>query len=876
MSDVIAKGVIEVSADSRKLTAGIDEAKRSLKGLGIAAESATKGQSASIDRYVKSLGVAAVTTGKTARELELYKLALRGANAEQLKAADSALRMSESYARGERIGQQIRTGLKTLGVVAATSLIAAYAAMDQLIKKAGDFQDMAEKTGDTAVNIASLAVAAGTAGTEMNTVVGAAQKLTKALTGVDDESKAAGAALTSLGLNISDFKDLKPADQMEAVGKALIGFKDGAEKTAVAMALFGKTGADLLPFLKELGAEGGRQVILTEEQIKLADEYADKQARLKTEISLHAQAIATQMLPALNQLTGMIAELAKDQQFAATAAGIMNGALSAGITVFQTIAVVASDVGFVLKGVGTEIYGISRQIAALASGDLRGFTAISDAMKEDAKRARSELDRFQASVMGIGKPEAKPDPSNYSNEGRNSPLPTLKFEGAAKKGSKAKAKTNTDAEQLAKTQLGYDIASIKSASEALVNTYANAEKMIDALRGAGLLAEKDYYANKRDLLSLNSAAQEKALTDELDRLNKENLAGKAKIENDKKIEEVSAKLAKSRENAWASTAILTLQEVAANKKIEQSYIDAQAAAQSYIDTVMKQNAREIDGIGKGTKYREQQAGLSSIEDKQTTARQGLEGDLRRGQITKEQYTAYLAVVEDTYAKEVDLYRTRTTEIDRMQGDWLNGANEAMANYIDAARDISSQTEQAFDNAFGGMEDALVEFITTGKLSFTSLANSIVADITRIIVKQQIASAAAAVMGGTGNGGWLSDLAGTAMSFVGGGDFASGMTDPFAKIISGGSMRANGGPVSAGEMYQVNERGPELLNVAGKQYLMMGAQGGSVTPNDQIGPSGGNTVNVTVNQTFAPGTTRATTLQAAADASRQLSYAGRNL
>lgn len=43
-------------------------------------------------------------------------------------------------------------------------------------------------------------------------------------------------------------------------------------------------------------------------------------------------------------------------------------------------------------------------------------------------------------------------------------------------------------------------------------------------------------------------------------------------------------------------------------------------------------------------------------------------------------------------------------------------------------------------------------------------------------------------------------------------------------------RELGGPVSANGMYRVNEKGPELLQVAGKQYLMTGSQGGSVTPN----------------------------------------------
>ena len=48
-------------------------------------------------------------------------------------------------------------------------------------------------------------------------------------------------------------------------------------------------------------------------------------------------------------------------------------------------------------------------------------------------------------------------------------------------------------------------------------------------------------------------------------------------------------------------------------------------------------------------------------------------------------------------------------------------------------------------------------------------------------------------------------------------------------------RAIGGPVSAGGLYEVNERGPEVLNVAGRSYLMMGNQGGDVSPNAGAGP-----------------------------------------
>lgn len=88
------------------------------------------------------------------------------------------------------------------------------------------------------------------------------------------------------------------------------------------------------------------------------------------------------------------------------------------------------------------------------------------------------------------------------------------------------------------------------------------------------------------------------------------------------------------------------------------------------------------------------------------------------------------------------------------------------------------------------------------------------------------------------------------------------------------MRAIGGPVSAGGLYQVNERGPgELLQVAGRQYLMMGSQGGQVSPGTGLSSK---TVNITVNQSFAAGTSRQTSTQAAADARRALEAGARNM
>lgn len=448
---VIGRGIIEVSGDSSKLNAAISEARRSISSLGEANKQASEKASTSIDRYIKKLETQQRTSSMTTREAELYKLALRGASDEQLRAANSILKLNEANQRGIDIGSQLRAGFLAVSAAAAAAVATGVVAFDSLIKKAGDFQDMGEKAGDSAENIASLALAAGTVGVEMDSVISASVRLTKSLTGVDDESKAAGAAVEALGLDLKTFKELRPADQLEALGKALNSFEDGPQKAAVAMALLGKSGADLLPFLKALGEEGGRQNILTKEQIRLADEYADSQAKMRTAVGLHASAIATEALPVIREFSAFLKEIAKDQEFAATSSDLLKGVMKGAVIVFQTIAVVASDVGFVFRGVYKEIEAIGGQLVALSSLDFEGFHAISDAVKADAEKARAELDRFQARVMAIGQPSLPPDPTNYGNKGRGVPAPkssgksgSINFDGGAGKSKKAKADAYVD------------------------------------------------------------------------------------------------------------------------------------------------------------------------------------------------------------------------------------------------------------------------------------------------------------------------------------------------------------------------------------------------------------------------------------------------
>ena len=52
-------------------------------------------------------------------------------------------------------------------------------------------------------------------------------------------------------------------------------------------------------------------------------------------------------------------------------------------------------------------------------------------------------------------------------------------------------------------------------------------------------------------------------------------------------------------------------------------------------------------------------------------------------------------------------------------------------------DIATVVENTFVNAFQGAENALVDFVTTGKADFKSLVDSIMADLARLLIRQSL-------------------------------------------------------------------------------------------------------------------------------------------
>lgn len=68
---------------------------------------------------------------------------------------------------------------------------------------------------------------------------------------------------------------------------------------------------------------------------------------------------------------------------------------------------------------------------------------------------------------------------------------------------------------------------------------------------------------------------------------------------------------------------------------------------------------------------------------------------------------------------------------------VGGMTNAIQQYGKTADDVGAQVKNAFTNAFQGMEDALVNFVMTGKLSLKSLITQLETDIVRMAVKQAL-------------------------------------------------------------------------------------------------------------------------------------------
>ena len=110
---------------------------------------------------------------------------------------------------------------------------------------------LAERTGMTYGQFAGIALAGELAGVGMDTVAMAATKADVAFVKASRGSKEAAAKFEALGLSVADLEAMSPDERFQAIAAAISQLPTEAEQAAAAVALFGRSGAELLPMFQD-------------------------------------------------------------------------------------------------------------------------------------------------------------------------------------------------------------------------------------------------------------------------------------------------------------------------------------------------------------------------------------------------------------------------------------------------------------------------------------------------------------------------------------------------------------------------------------------------------------------------------------------------
>jgi hypothetical protein len=194
-----------------------------------------------------------------------------------------------------------------VGLVGVSSAKAFVEMIKGALDASAALHDLSIQTGASVAALGAFKGLGAYTETSIDTIVGAMGKLAKSMATADEDSKGAALALKALGINFDDFKKLSPEDQMLAVARAMGGFKDGAEKSAAAQALYGKEGAKLLPFMADLADQADEVAAsLTEQQKAVrdlqaaqADAFGDNLTAMRKNADGWKKDLVSGMTPAL-------------------------------------------------------------------------------------------------------------------------------------------------------------------------------------------------------------------------------------------------------------------------------------------------------------------------------------------------------------------------------------------------------------------------------------------------------------------------------------------------------------------------------------------------------------------------------------------------
>ena len=258
------------------------------------------------------------------------------------------------------------------------------------------------------------------------------------------------------------------------------------QKTALAIQLFGKSGAELIPFLNqgrdginELSAEmQALGVQMSGETAAQAGEFNDALDKLKLASTSIGNQIIASLLPALNDMAGGMVESAKQ-------GGTLRVILDGVVLVLKTLALGAATVGKAFVALGEAIgAGVAAAVEAL-KGNTDGAKAIIADLKGSLIKRLDELASFRDSLFDpkpieVKAPKIQADPELLQRMTRP-------------RAARAAPDTTGAQTSLIKAQLDAELALLKDA-------LTRQQTVLDAALEDRLISVRDYHAQKTAII----------------------------------------------------------------------------------------------------------------------------------------------------------------------------------------------------------------------------------------------------------------------------------------------------------------------------------------------------------------------------------------
>ena len=224
--------------------------------------------------------------------------------------------------------EMLRSKFVAIGAALTAGGIMAF--IQRTIDAADNLGKLSQKIGVSVEDLAGFQHAANLSDLSLEQFSQGVKQLSKYMTEHGDKLRAAGITAT----------DTKGA--LIQLADAFQRMQDGPQKTAIAMELFGKQGAELIPLLNGGGAalrsmmeEGQRFNPITKEMSDRAQEFNDSMTRMQTRAGAVGVAIASDLLPHLNRLFDRLQQ--------ATQSGFVDGFMSRWKAVFMGLAAAINE-----------------------------------------------------------------------------------------------------------------------------------------------------------------------------------------------------------------------------------------------------------------------------------------------------------------------------------------------------------------------------------------------------------------------------------------------------------------------------------------------------------------------------------------------------